>query len=103
MVQQVYRPALCPFVEQMEQRTTLTSPNGRQRADSYGSFQQSVAQTKRHTQDGVASTFTRPQPNRKHLEVDEKSNIKALPTSKFRRTQACHSVLLEQHSPWHPQ
>ncbi|MBW0473333.1 hypothetical protein O181_013048 [Austropuccinia psidii MF-1] len=79
----------------LDQRMTSTSPNGRQCADSYGSFQQSVAQTKRHTQDGVAGTFTRPQPNQKHLEVNEKPNIKALPTSKFGRTQACYLVLLE--------
>ncbi|MBW0542043.1 hypothetical protein O181_081758 [Austropuccinia psidii MF-1] len=87
----------------LDQRTTSTSPNGRQCADSYGSFQQSVTQTKRHTQDGVAVTFTRPQPNQKHLEVNDKPNIKALPTSKFRRPQARYLVLLEQHSPWHPQ
>ncbi|MBW0525208.1 hypothetical protein O181_064923 [Austropuccinia psidii MF-1] len=87
----------------LDQRTTSTSPNGRQCTNSYGSFQQSVARAKRHSKYGVASTFTRPQPNRKYLEVDEKLNSEALPTSKFRRTQACYSVLLERHSPWHPQ
>ncbi|MBW0483658.1 hypothetical protein O181_023373 [Austropuccinia psidii MF-1] len=63
--------------------TRLTSPpaNGRQRTHPYRSFQQSMARTKRNTQDGVAGTFARPQSNQKHLEVDEKPNIEALPTS----------------------
>ncbi|MBW0571549.1 hypothetical protein O181_111264 [Austropuccinia psidii MF-1] len=63
----------------------LTSPpaNGRQCANLHGSFQKSMTQTKWGIQDGVSSTFTRPQSNRKYLEIHEKPNSKALPTSKF--------------------
>ncbi|MBW0588902.1 hypothetical protein O181_128617 [Austropuccinia psidii MF-1] len=65
----------------VDTRLTLPPANGRQRTHPYSSFQQSMARTKRNTQDGVAGTFARPQSDRKHLEVDEKPNIEALPTS----------------------
>ncbi|MBW0590010.1 hypothetical protein O181_129725 [Austropuccinia psidii MF-1] len=65
----------------VDMRSTLPPANGRQRTHPYSSFQQSMARMKRNTQDGVAGTFARPQSDQKHLEVDEKPNIKALPTS----------------------
>ncbi|MBW0555389.1 hypothetical protein O181_095104, partial [Austropuccinia psidii MF-1] len=63
--------------------TRLTSPpaNGRQCTNPYSRFQKSMARTKWDTQDGLAGTFARPQSNQKHLEVNEKPNGKALPTS----------------------
>ncbi|MBW0591853.1 hypothetical protein O181_131568 [Austropuccinia psidii MF-1] len=40
----------------------LTTPNGRQCTNSYSRLHQSMAQKKQYTQDGVAGTFTGPNP-----------------------------------------
>ncbi|MBW0588403.1 hypothetical protein O181_128118 [Austropuccinia psidii MF-1] len=81
MVQQVYHPALRPFIEQIEQAPWIQGPHRLLLMEDNAPIHTAAFSNQWREQNGLAGTFARPQSDQKHLEVNEKPNLKALPTS----------------------